>query len=112
MLEDIKHCLMQVHHILVSTSRLTYASIGVGLLVAFLYFKVFFQDASQFEDDVENTAKLEYMKRSWFFPFRWLNDSMDFQWSELKIFIWIGISVGSSILAYYQLPGWFPKLFR
>jgi len=112
MFDEVKNGFVRVLDILMSTSRLTYASVGVGLLVAFLYFKLFFQDASQFGEDAKNTAKLEYTRRNVFFPFRWLYDRTDFQWSELKIIIWIGLSVGSGILAYYQLPEWFPNLFR
>ena len=101
-----------VLHIFSSTSRLTYTAIGVGLLVAFIYFKVFFQDSSGFEEDAKNTARLEHMKRSYIFPFSWLYNSVDYQWSELKMIIWIGLSVGGGILAYYQLPKWFPHVFR
>ena len=56
MFDEVKNWCVRLPHILTSTSRLTYASIGVGLLVAFLYFKLFFQDASQFWEDAKNTA--------------------------------------------------------
>ena len=112
MIEELQNGCVRLLHVLMSASKLTYASIGVGLLVAFLYFKIFFQDADQFEEDAKNTARLEYMRRSLLFPFSWLVDRTDYQWSELKIIIWIGLSVVCGVLAYYQLPEWFPNVFR
>jgi hypothetical protein len=119
MFDELRNGCVRLLHVLMSASKLTYASVGVGLLVAFLYFKIFFQDASQFEEDAKNTARLEYMRRRSYVPFGWLTgwtnwfvDKTDYQWSELKIIIWIGLSVVCGVLAYYQLPEWFPNVFR
>jgi hypothetical protein len=95
---------------LAGASRLTYASVGVGLLTAFFYFKIFFKDSATFAEDAENAAKMIWFRR-WVC---WYRNSQydDYQWSQMKVLIWIGISVGSGVGAYYQLPGWFPQLFR
>src|SRR6476659_8823084 len=112
MVNDIEKHLVQWFHIMTGASRLTYASIGIALLVAFLYFKLFFTDLSGFEEDAKNVGKLEWYSRfsPWTLLFR-PNDSFDYRWSYLKIAIWLGISIGCGILAYYQLPHWFPGIF-
>src|SRR5262245_52248266 len=96
--------------IIAGASKLTYASIGVGLLVAVLYFKLFFKDAAGFREDSEKAAK-GYWYSKWAF---WVRPAeyQEYQWSELKVFVWLAISVGSGILAYYQLPDWFPRAFQ
>ena len=101
---------MHILHALTGASRLTYASVGVGLLIALLYFKLFFRDSAGFTEDTENAAKAFWLRR-WVF---WYPNSqyVDYKWSEMKVLIWIGLSVGSGILAYYQLPGWFPQVFQ
>jgi hypothetical protein len=80
--------------IAVHGSKLIYTAAGVGLGVAILYFKLFFKDWDDFKD-------------AW----------SDF-WRGLfrrqiagRISFWIIISVGSAMLAFYQLPDWFPHLF-
>lgn len=107
MLDNLKEHVAALVHTLTSASRLTYTSIGVSLLVAFLYFKIFFQDSSQFREDTENTVKLWLV-----WPFRWLDKYTDFEWSRTKVLLWLGISVGSGILAHHQLPAWLPNYFR
>ena len=71
-------------------SKLTYAALGVGLLMAVLYFRIFFRDVDGFME----RASGGYFHRG--SPLLWL---------------WIMISVGSGMLAYYQLPEWFPHVF-
>jgi hypothetical protein len=107
---ELKVNVMHLFQIATSASKLTYASIGVGLFVAVLYFKLFFQDSAGFAEDAENTAEMLSTPR-WMFWSRRSND-IDCQWSELKIIAWLGISAGCGFLAYYQLPGWLPQVFR
>jgi hypothetical protein len=95
-----------------NASKLTYASVGIGLLLAYLYFRIFFQDRSEFKEDTKNAAKFFWMRKSYYWPFRWLYDEDDFQWSAMKLFVWVALSVGCGILAYYQLPEWLPRYFR
>ena len=85
-------------------NRLTVVSVGIGILVAFLYFQAFFRDASGFGLDVEEAAK----------PAWWLFgcNRVDSEWSHLKITVWLLLSVGTGVIAYYQLPGWFPAFFK
>ncbi|HEV2331026.1 MAG TPA: hypothetical protein VGY56_19765 [Verrucomicrobiae bacterium] len=75
-------------------TKLAWAAMGIGLVVAILYFKIFFKNWDDFQD-------------AW----------SDF-WRGLfrrqlagRISFWIIISAGSGMLAYYQLPEWFPHLF-
>ncbi len=86
-------------------NRQTIAAVGVGILVAFLYFKAFFQDASGFDEDVKEAVKPDWW---WIFGRR----SVESEWSHLKITVWLLISVGTGVIAYHQLPGWFPALFK
>jgi hypothetical protein len=72
-------------------SRLTCASVGVGLLVAAIYYRFFFGHWGGFND-------LSYYKEG-------------YRWQFFKIRIWLAISAGSGVLAYFNLPGWFPSLF-
>jgi len=83
--------------------KLHYAAIGIGLLVAFLYFRLFFRDASGFSDDVDKAGKIPLLDRDY--------DFVEKKWSNNKIMIWILLSVGSGVLAYHQLPDWFPRWF-
>lgn len=83
-----------MHNVLVHCTKLTFAAIGLGLVVAIIYFRIFFKNLDDFQD-------------AW----------SDF-WRGLfsrqlagRISFWIIISVGSGMLAYYQLPEWFPHLF-
>jgi len=92
-------------NILDKNPQLSSAAGGLGLLVAFLFFKPFFGDWSGFWECVHY----------WFTPdivsiFRgeWEDD----RWASLKLFIWLALSVGTAIVAFYQLPGWFPHVFH
>ncbi len=104
MFAELKSQLIRLVHIAAGCSRLTCAAIGVGLVVAFLYFKLFFGDWGGFKLDIENEAKIPLVDKDY--------DFVESRWSYYKILLWLLISVGSGLLAYYQLPGWFPRLFR
>ena len=110
MFVEVREHMVHLLQAVTGASRLTYASIGVGLLIAFLYFKLFFKNSTGFAEDTENAAKMFWLRR-WVFWYR-SSQYVDWQWSEMKVLVWIGLSVGSGILAYYQLPGWFPQVFR
>jgi len=92
-----------IYHFFADATLLTYAAMTVGVLVAILYFSLFFRDVSGFEDDVEKSNQIPIVDRAY--------DYVDSKWSSQKITIWIFLSVGSGILAYYQLPHWLPHLF-
>jgi len=104
MIPDLKDHLMRLVQILTSASKQTYAAIGFGLLVALLYFGIFFRRPGSFKEDVDNVGKIPILDRDY--------DYVDDEWSKLKIMIWIGLSVGAGFVAYYQLPHWFPGFFR
>jgi hypothetical protein len=109
MLNNLEESLVRLLHVVSSASRLTYASVGVGLAVAFLYFRLFFKDLSGFAEDSKNVTRL-WPLGGLLLLFR--PDAYDeCQWSRLKLLIWLGLSVGCGVLAYYQLPVWFPRIF-
>ena len=83
---------------------LTCAAVGVGLLVAVLYFRIFFGGFRGFGKDVDNSASDPLLDVDY--------DYVESQWSTNKIVIWLLLSFGCGVLAYHQLPGWFPNLFR
>lgn len=84
-------------------TRLTYAAMGVGVLVAFLYFGAFFSGLSGFKDDAANAGKDPLFNKDY--------DYVGSAWSKDKIFLWIILSVGSAFLAYNRLPVWLPGVF-
>jgi hypothetical protein len=93
-----------IYHFFADGTKLTYAAIGFGLFVAFLYFRIFFRDISGFEEDADKAGKIPIVDKDY--------DYVDSKWSGEKIWVWILLSVGSGILAYYQLPSIFPRLFK
>lgn len=78
-------------------NRLTYAAIGVGLIVAILYFRIFFRKRDGFNDLPE-----DYSSRF----------TVDYQWSKMKLELLVLISVICGVIAYYRLPVWFPNWFH
>lgn len=84
-------------------TKLTYASIGVGLLISILYLRIFFRNPSGFGDDLSKANKIPIVDKDY--------DYVEKEWSKDKILLWFIISVGSGFLAYHQLPEWFPHLF-
>jgi hypothetical protein len=110
MFNQIKDHLEYFVHWVASGTKLTYVAIGIGLIAAFLYFKIFFGDWDGFKEDVENDRKY----RTWFLRLIFWRDTnyIDYEWSHFKIMIWLMISAGCGILAYYQLPHWFPNTFH
>ena len=81
-----------------------YAAIGVGLLMAALLFKLFFDDFADF---------IECLKY-WFLG-KWISffqgELEEYRWDTFKLVIWILLSGLCGLSAYFQLPKWFPKLF-
>ena len=104
MLKDDLEFFRIIYRFFADGNRLTYAALGVGLLVAVLYFRIFFRDVAGFEDDVSKSERLPIINKNY--------DYVDSKWSGNKIMIWVILSVGSGIAAYYQLPGWFPHVFK
>ena len=90
-------------HSVTGISPLACLAVGIGLLVAILYFKIIFGGFAGFRQDIGNNAKIPLMHRDY--------DYVESKWSRYKILIWILLSIGSGILAYHQLPGWCPGLF-
>jgi len=109
-LPRIRHarCWQSSVELFTNASPRAWAAAGVGVLIAVLFFKIIIGD---FDDFIECV-------RYWFQ--RGLisdiisavrGDQTEREWGSLKFFIWIALSVGCGILAYYQLPGWLPGIF-
>ena len=80
------------------------AAFGIGLLVAILYFRLFFGSFWGFRRDIDNDSKIPLLDKDY--------DYVESRRSHNKILIWLLLSVGSGVLAYHELPNWFPNLFR
>jgi hypothetical protein len=78
-------------------SPLAYASIGVGIFVAALYFKIVFKDFHGFFESLDGVGRWSL--------FGFLN------WGTLKFVIWIMLSVAGGYSAYYHLPRLLPQWF-
>jgi uncharacterized membrane protein len=98
--EQVTHFVNSAFH----ASLLTYAAIGVGMFMAAFLFRLFFQDFTDFWECVRYWLRPDIL--SWF-----KGESVEDAWSEMKLFVWVALATGSGILAYHQLPGWFPGFF-
>lgn len=87
-----------------SMSPRAWAAIGVGVFIAVLFFKLIFGDFDGFIECARFWFQPDFIS---FLRGEWTED----KWGELKLFVWIGLSVGCGILAFYQLPGWLPGIF-
>jgi hypothetical protein len=98
---EIKSYVIHVWHVATTASLLAYSSVGMGVFIAALYFKICFKDFAGFRDSVDSFIE-------WQSPLhlRLLN------WDALKLIIWVLLSVGAGFLAHHQLPQWFPRLFH
>ena len=74
------------------------AAVFVGLLVVFLYGKLFFRDWNGLWQDLKDADESSV--------------DINHRWSSLKVFIWMALSIGSGIVADHQLPEWLPSMFR
>src|SRR4051812_344942 len=88
-----------------SNPTLLLAAAVLGLCVGLCFFKPFFGDWSGFWECVKFwfTPDVVSMVRG-----QWEDD----RWSTLKLFVWLGLTVGAAISAFYQLPSWLPNLFH
>ncbi len=102
-LKDNAEFLRMIYDFFAHGTKRTYAALGVGLIMAILYFRVFFRGASGFKGDVDEAGKLPLVNQDY--------DRLDTEWSKMKIMVWICFSVGCGALAYYQLPQWLPGVF-
>jgi hypothetical protein len=78
----------------VYSAKAMYGAVSVGLVVAVLYFRIFFKSLSDFQDAWVDFGRGLFSRQL-----------------SARISFWIIISAGSGMLAYYQLPEWFPHLF-
>ncbi len=83
---------------------LIYASIGVGLLIAAIIFKIIFDDTDDFIECIKYWGQGDFISLL-------RGEREEYRWDTLKLLVWIAISAAGGICAYYQLPKWFPKLF-
>jgi hypothetical protein len=91
MFHDFIEFFRMIYDFFVHGTKLTYAAMGVGLVMAVLYFRIFFKNIDGF---------MESLSGDWRYP----------RGSPL-LWLWIMVSAGSGVLAYYQLPEWFPHFF-
>jgi hypothetical protein len=94
MLKDDLEFFRMIYNFFVHGTRLTYAAMSIGLVMAILYFRIIFEDFDGFKEALADCGG------------GLLNRNISPQ-----LCIWLMISVGCGVLAYYQLPGWFPHVF-
>lgn len=85
-------------------SKLTYASVAAGCLMAIVLFKPFFRDFAGFGEC------LHYWFR-WDILYIFRGDVIEDLWSGLKLIIWVGLSFLIGWAAHHQLPRFFPSVF-
>ena len=85
-------------------TKLTCAAIGFGLIIGFFMYQILFKDLSGLKEDVENAEAQPVLDKNY--------DYVENQWSNNKIMIWLLVSVGSGVLAYYRLPELLPHWFH
>ena len=95
MLKDDLEFFRIIYRFFADADRLTWSSIGVTVVVGFLYFRLFFPRRDGFDDTAPDYSK-----------------GPDYEWLKGKLMMFILISVGAGLLAYNQLPSWFPHIFR
>jgi uncharacterized membrane protein YgdD (TMEM256/DUF423 family) len=88
-----------------SGSKLTYASIAVGLLVALILFRLFFKNIAGFVHCIgfslgsqPNAVAAAQPGLS--------------RWSRVKLLVGTLLPAGSGYAAYMLLPRWFPAFFH
>jgi hypothetical protein len=98
--DTLTHLVYVVTH----ASKLAYVSWGVGVVMAALLFRPFFQDFSGFGECI----------RYWFQPDLWSlfrGEWLEDQWAQLKLFLWVAISAVAGVAAYFKLPTLLPVFF-
>jgi len=88
-----------------SGSKLTYASIGVGLLVALILFRLFFRNTAGFVHCIGFSLGSQPNGVVAAQP------SLS-KWSRLKLLLGTLVPVGTGYAAYMLLPRWFPALVQ
>ena len=89
-----------------SGSKLTYASLAVGLVVALILFRLFFKNLAGFVhcigfslgSQTNNTVAAAQPGLS--------------KWSRVKLLLGTLVPAGSGYAAYIFLPRWFPAFFQ
>ncbi len=101
---EISSNLQQLWASVTRASSQAWAAVAVVIVIAALFFKIFFGDFAGFAEC------LRYFLRPNYASFL-SQERPDDNWGSLRFFIWAALSFGCGLLAYYQLPGWFPTLF-
>jgi hypothetical protein len=101
----IKDQLTQAMQWAESGSKLTYASIAVGLLVALILFRLFFKNIAGFFHCIGFSLSSQPNAGAPAQP------GLS-RWSRLKLLLGTLLPAGSGYAAYMLLPRWFPAFFQ
>ena len=88
-----------------SGSKLTYASIAVGVLVGLILFRLFFKNLAGFVHCIGFSLGSEPEKGKPAKPGQ-------SRWSRVKLLFGTLLPAGSGYAAYILLPRWFPAFFH
>ena len=94
-----------MNQFLSSLTPLTCASVGMGVLTAVLFFRVFFDDLSDFLDCLRLALQPDFIsliRGEW----------NEMQWSGAKLLLYLLPSLISGWVAYSQFPKWWPSAFH
>jgi hypothetical protein len=94
MLKDDAEFFRMIYGFFAHGTRLTYAAMGVALLMAVLYFRIIFEDWEGFQEALNEGYT-----------------SLFGGTISPRLMLWLMISVGCGFLSYYQFPVWFPHIF-
>ena len=102
---EIKSQLSNAMNWAASGTKLTYAAIGVGLLVFLILFKMFFKDVAGFIHCIgfsvgsqQNSAGAGQLGAN--------------RWSRIKLLLALILPGATGYAAYIFLPQWFPTVFQ
>ena len=86
-------------------SKLTYASIAVGLVVGFILFRLFFKNLAGFVHCIGFSLGSQPDSPGGTQP------ALS-KWSRVKLFLGTVVPAGSGYAAHVLLPRWFPAFFQ
>jgi hypothetical protein len=86
--------LWSIYQFLADADKLTWASVGVAVITGILYYRLFLPGP-------DNLSRIQpdYMQNPYYHVMNW------------RVMILCIISAGAGLLAYHQLPIWFPHAF-
>ena len=104
MLKDDTEFFRIIYHFFADGTKLTYAAIGVGLLVAFLYFRIFFRDVSGFGEDADKAGKIPIVDKDYdYVNSKWSGEDLGLDTNFGRVRGCCVLSVARLVSAFIQM---------